>query len=102
VCVGDFFPLYTGGTAGAYNGAPGFNQHKIIIQYRWEQSKLLTLGFVRFLNNRVRLSVDAYIKTTDLILNVPIPATNGFTVLTANAGSMENKGLEFEFIYFKC
>jgi hypothetical protein len=29
-------------------------------------------------------------------LNVPIPATNGFTVLTANAGSMENRGLEFD------
>jgi hypothetical protein len=35
---------------------------------------------------------------TDLILNVPIPATNGFTVLTANAGSMENRGLEFVFL----
>jgi hypothetical protein len=33
-----------------------------------------------------------------LILNVPIPATNGFTVLTANAGSMENRGLEFDFL----
>jgi TonB-linked SusC/RagA family outer membrane protein len=99
--VGDFafFPLYSGGTAGAYNGAPGFNltqpENK---DYRWEQSKTTNLGLdVAFLNNRVRLSVDAYIKTTtDLILNVPIPATNGFTVLTANAGSMENRGLEFD------
>jgi hypothetical protein len=32
-----------------------------------------------------------------LILNVPIPATNGFTV-PANAGSMENRGLEFDFL----
>jgi TonB-linked SusC/RagA family outer membrane protein len=100
--VGDFafFPLYSGGTGGAYNGAPGFNltqpENK---DYRWEQSKTTNLGLdVAFLNNRVRLSVDAYIKTTtDLILNVPIPSTNGFTVLTANAGSMENRGLEFDF-----
>jgi len=49
------------------------------------------------LNNRINLSVDAYYKkTTDMILNIPIPATNGFTVLAANAGSMENKGLEFD------
>jgi outer membrane receptor protein involved in Fe transport len=81
--------------------APGFNltqpENK---DYRWEQSKTTNLGLdVAFLNNRVRLSVDAYIKTTtDLILNVPIPATNGFTVLTANAGSMENRGLEFDFL----
>jgi hypothetical protein len=41
--------------------------------YRWEQSKTTNLGLDVFLNNRVRLSVDAYIKkTTDLILNVPI------------------------------
>ena len=99
--VGDFafFALYSGGTGGAYNGTPGFNytqpENK---DYRWEQSKTINVGLdVAFINNRVKLSVDAYIKkTTDLILNVPIPGSNGFTVLTANAGSMENKGLEFD------
>ncbi|MFV8354138.1 SusC/RagA family TonB-linked outer membrane protein [Flavobacterium sp. XS1P32] len=94
-----FFPLYTGGTGGAYNGTPGFNYTQPEnSEYRWEQSKTTNLGLdVAFLNNRIRLSVDAYIKkTTDLILNVPIPGTNGFTVLAANAGSMENKGLEFD------
>jgi hypothetical protein len=55
--VGDFafFPLYSGGTDGAYNGAPGFNltqpENK---DYRWEQSKTTNLGLdVAFLNNRV-------------------------------------------------
>ena len=99
--VGDFafFPLYTGGTGGAYNGAPGFNytqpQNN---EYRWEQSKTTNLGLdVAFLNNRIRLSVDAYVKkTTDMILSVPIPGTNGFTSITGNFGSMENKGLEFD------
>jgi TonB-linked SusC/RagA family outer membrane protein len=99
--VGDFafFPLYSGGTGGAYNGAPGFtNTQPENKDYRWEQSKTTNIGLdLGFLNNRITLSVDAYYKkTTDLILNVPIAGSNGFTVITANAGSMENKGLEFD------
>ncbi|MFV8359373.1 SusC/RagA family TonB-linked outer membrane protein [Flavobacterium sp. LS1P3] len=99
--VGDFafFPLYAGGTGGAYNGAPGFtNTQPENKDYRWEQSKTTNIGLdLGFLNNRITLSVDAYYKkTTDLILNVPIAGSNGFTVIAANAGSMENKGLEFD------
>jgi TonB-linked SusC/RagA family outer membrane protein len=99
--VGDFafFPLYSGGTGGAYNGAPGFtNTQPENKDYRWEQSKTTNIGLdLGFLNNRITLSVDAYYKkTTDLILNVPIAGSNGFTVIAANAGSMENKGLEFD------
>jgi TonB-linked SusC/RagA family outer membrane protein len=99
--VGDFqfFPLYSGGVSGAYNNSPGFQiTQPENTDYRWEQSKTTNIGLdVAVLNNRLRLSVDAYYKkTTDMILNVPIAATNGFTVLAANAGSMENKGLEFD------
>jgi hypothetical protein len=99
--VGDFrfFPLYAGGVTGAYNNSPGFQNTQPENQdYRWEQSKTTNIGLdIAVLNNRVRLSVDAYYKkTTDMILNVPIAASNGFTVITANAGSMENKGLEFD------
>ena len=99
--VGDFafFPLYSGGVNGAYNNNPGFtNTQPENKDYRWEQSKTTNLGLdVAFLNNRIRLSVDAYYKkTTDMILNIPIAGSNGFTVIAANAGSMENKGLEFD------
>jgi hypothetical protein len=99
--VGDFqfFPLYAGGVNGAYNNTPGFtNTQPENKDYRWEQSKTSNLGLdVAFLNNRIRFSIDAYYKkTTDLILNVPIAASNGFTVIAANAGAMENKGLEFD------
>ncbi|SHG36851.1 TonB-linked outer membrane protein, SusC/RagA family [Flavobacterium segetis] len=99
--VGDFafFPLYAGGVNGAYNNNPGFtNTQPENTDYRWEQSKTTNLGLdVAILNNRIRLSIDAYYKkTTDLILNIPIAGSNGFTVIAANAGSMENKGLEFD------
>jgi TonB-linked SusC/RagA family outer membrane protein len=99
--VGDFafFPLYAGGVAGAYNSNPGFtNTQPENKDYRWEQSKTTNIGLdVAILKNRVRLSVDAYYKkTTDMILNIPIAGSNGFTVIAANAGAMENKGLEFD------
>ncbi|RTY98584.1 SusC/RagA family TonB-linked outer membrane protein [Flavobacterium sp. RSP49] len=64
--VGDFsfFPLYEGGRNGAYNNNPGFtNTQPENTDYRWEQSKTSNLGIdVAFLNNRIRLSVDAYYK----------------------------------------
>lgn len=99
--VGDFefFALYAGGAGGAYNNQAGnvYNQ-PANNEYRWEQSKTTNLGVdFGILDNRVRLTVDAYVKkTTDLILSPPIPATNGFNTITGNLGSMENRGLEFD------
>ncbi len=99
--VGDFafFPLYSGGAGGAYNNTPGF----VYTQpangtYRWEQSKTINLGVdLSLFNNRVNLTVDVYDKkTTDLLLSPPIPATNGFTTITGNFGSMQNRGIEID------
>ena len=49
-----------------------------------------------FLNDRISGIVDLYQKkTNDLLLQKPIPATNGFTTITQNIGDMENRGVEF-------
>ncbi|MDA9252843.1 TonB-dependent receptor, partial [Flavobacteriaceae bacterium] len=46
-------------------------------------------------DNRINLELDYYNrKTTDMLLNAPIPESSGFSVLTQNIGSMENKGFE--------
>jgi TonB-linked SusC/RagA family outer membrane protein len=99
--VGDFafFPLYAGGAGGAYNNAPGFQYDQPANNtYRWERSKTINVGAdLSLFNSRINLSLDLYSKkTTDLILSPPIPSTNGFTSITGNFGSMENKGLEFD------
>lgn len=54
-------------------------------------------GFdLRFFQDRVAFSATAfYNKTTDVILPVDIAASSGFANKVANAGSIENKGLEF-------
>ncbi len=63
---------------------------------RWEKTAQFDAGFdVSLLNNRLQLTADYYIKTTtDLLLSVELPATTGFTTVTRNVGSLENRGFE--------
>ena len=62
----------------------------------WETTNQFNIGFdFGFLNNRISGEVDYYVKNTDdLLLNVQIPSTSGFTTSLQNVGSMENKGWE--------
>lgn len=62
----------------------------------WENTSNINIGIdFGFAANRITGTIEAYKKkTTDLLLNVPIPATNGFTSITQNIGDMQNKGLE--------
>src|SRR6056300_387438 len=63
---------------------------------RWEVVTQYDIGVeLGLFDNRINLELDYYNrKTTDMLLNAPIPESSGFSVLTKNIGSMENKGLE--------
>lgn len=63
---------------------------------QWEKTAQSDIGLeVGFLHNRISLEVDAYYrKTTDMLLNAPVPTSSGYGSITKNIGSMENKGLE--------
>lgn len=63
----------------------------------WETTKQYDLGIdYGFINNRISGEIDYYVKnTSDLLLDVPVPATTGYTVQTQNVGSVSNKGIEF-------
>ncbi|RRB07808.1 SusC/RagA family TonB-linked outer membrane protein [Larkinella rosea] len=63
----------------------------------WETTTQADFGIdVGFLNNRITLTADAYLKRTkDLLLNVTVPSTSGFSSAIKNLGKVENKGLEF-------
>jgi len=65
---------------------------------KWEETEQTNIGLdVSILKSRVTVSADAYLKkTNDLLLNVPLPRSTGFDVGLQNAGSVENKGLEFQ------
>ncbi|MGO4292479.1 SusC/RagA family TonB-linked outer membrane protein [Chitinophaga sp. RAB17] len=63
---------------------------------RWESLQSTNLGIdAGFLDNRISLSVDYFIKDTrDILLNVPVGGTYGFIAPVQNAGTMRNKGWE--------
>lgn len=64
----------------------------------WETTKQFNVGAdIAFLKDRLQLEINAYQKRTDdLLINLPIPANTGFTNYLSNAGSVENRGLEFD------
>jgi TonB-linked SusC/RagA family outer membrane protein len=63
----------------------------------WENTAQIDAGIdFGFFNDRITGEIDYYRKlTTDLLLDVPVPATSGFSIQTQNIGSVENKGFEF-------
>ena len=65
---------------------------------KWEESEQIDLGFEsRFFNDALSFGFDYYKKTTNgMLMDQPIPAYVGKGAPIANAGDMQNWGLEFE------
>jgi TonB-dependent starch-binding outer membrane protein SusC len=63
---------------------------------RWEKTAQSDIGVeVGILENRITLEGDFYYrKTTDMLLDAPVPRTSGYGTIRKNIGSMENKGIE--------
>lgn len=64
---------------------------------KWETTEQTDIGLdFAILNNRIRGSVDYYIKNTkDLLNTVSLPSSLGYTNTIQNIGEMQNKGFEF-------
>ena len=62
----------------------------------WETSEQLNIGFdARFINSKLNVNFDWYQKTTkDLLVNVPVSPTTGFSQALKNAGTVRNSGIE--------
>ncbi|MEI6050797.1 MAG: TonB-dependent receptor [Bacteroidota bacterium] len=63
---------------------------------QWEKTAEFDIGFdLGLLKNRITLEGDFYLRRThDLLFDAPVPATSGYTTVTKNIGSIENKGVE--------
>ena len=63
---------------------------------KWEKTAQTDFGVeLGLLKNRITLETDLYYrKTTDMLLDAPVPRTSDYAVIRKNVGSMENKGLE--------
>lgn len=85
-----------------------FNNNPVTIVYpliepnpdvQWEQVAQSNIGLdATILNNRVNLTVDAYLRnTSEMLVPAVVPVTTGYSstnVPSVNAGSLENKGIE--------
>jgi TonB-linked SusC/RagA family outer membrane protein len=63
----------------------------------WERNKAINLGLdLSLFNNKLVFNADYYRSTTkDLLINLPVPASSGFSSSFQNIGEIENKGFEF-------
>lgn len=71
---------------------------------KWEETTTTNIGIdLGFMEDRWLLSFDYFVaNTTDMLVNVPVPATSGITNYPlTNGGEMENKGWELSTTYRK-
>ncbi|WP_343850152.1 TonB-dependent receptor [Algoriphagus jejuensis] len=63
----------------------------------WEKNSQTDIGIeIGLLQNRIYASADYYNKrTSDLLLNVPVPTLTGYATALQNIGEIQNKGFEF-------
>lgn len=69
---------------------------------KWENTETTNIGFdAGLFNNSLSITADYFIKkTTDVLLNVPIPGSTGSsTNPVVNAGTLQNKGFELGLNY---
>lgn len=82
---------YSDGT----NSIVGFYESVGNSKLKWESTNQFDAGFDLSLFNRVNINFDYYNRQTkDLLYNVPIPSTSGFTNVLSNVGKVSNYGIE--------
>ena len=87
--------LWSGGNN--YLGSPGVSPSQLGNEdLKWETTRQWNLGLeTSFFKRRLNVTLDFYNKyTTDLLLQVPVPAKTGFSSVWQNQGEMSNKGFE--------
>lgn len=67
----------------------------------WENTKQLNIGMdLSFLKDRLSFSIDYYKKnTTDLLINLALPSSSGYSDMFTNIGEVLNKGVDVEASY---
>jgi TonB-linked SusC/RagA family outer membrane protein len=92
-----FYNYTFGGNAGvqATGQAPNRAANDLL---KWERNRTVDFGLdFGLFQNRITASADYYTKTSqDLLLNVPVPSTSGYTNFLTNIGEVQNKGWELE------
>ncbi len=101
--IGDALYLQLYGVTGQYainhSILPGFTPSALSNpNLRWEENTTRNFGLdLAVFNNRLSLTVDVYKNTANnLLLDVAIPPTTGYTSQIQNIGATSNKGVELQ------
>jgi TonB-linked SusC/RagA family outer membrane protein len=89
--------LYSVGSR--YNDLAAIMNNRMANQnLQWERSSTFDIGFdLGLLNNRVNLIFDYYNRVTDnLLTNLELPHSTGFSSILTNLGALGNEGVELE------
>ncbi len=97
--IGNFssLGLFGSGVAFDYSGLPGIGPNQPANPaLKWEETAQLDVGIsAEMFNRRLNVDVNYYIKnTTDMLLSFELPDVNGFSIITQNAGEMQNRGID--------
>ena len=98
--IGNYDYIGTVGTGSVYDGNTSWGISGLANdKLTWETIKSFDAGIdFGFLNNRLRASVDFYVKNTkDMLMSVPYSFTTGWASATANCGGMRNIGVDVDF-----
>lgn len=94
--IGDYASRSLAGGV-AYSGIPGVAGTQLgNPDLKWETTRELDLGTdVTLFDNRVGLIADWYNRrTNDLLVQLPVPATSGYSSIWNNIGSIRNRGFD--------
>ncbi len=82
---------YTDGTSALTGYAESVGNKDL----KWERTTQIDLGFDLTLWQRLNINFDYYTRTTkDLLYEVPIPSSSGYSTVMSNVGEVGNKGFE--------
>jgi TonB-linked SusC/RagA family outer membrane protein len=64
---------------------------------KWETTAQINVGVdARMMKGKINLTLDYFSKnTTDLLFNLPVPQSSGYSSILTNVGEVSNKGFEF-------
>ncbi|PTQ96569.1 TonB-linked SusC/RagA family outer membrane protein [Mucilaginibacter yixingensis] len=96
--INDFASRGLWGAGANYLSSPGITAQQLANpDLKWESTRQSNIGIdLSLFNDRLTLSGDVYDKyTSNLLLNLPLSSSSGFTSILANAGEISNRGFEF-------
>ncbi len=95
--IGNYQSLATVGSS-LYNGEPSWGVSAPgNPALAWEEQSKGSFGISSVFLNRINLDVEVYNRVTkNMLVSVPFPYTSGYSSVTSNVGSLQNRGIDID------